>query len=410
MIGDAILLATALLLVQGTIYLYQLGAAAMLSPASFYDMRLVESAASVGALVVSLGLPSIALVRMGAANAAERRHLMRRMVLNGVGMSAAFGAVLSLFATSGLLPVDIASHATAIFSLSTLMAFRLLLSSSVQSQEGFRALAFSSLISATLSVAVLVLAVVFGLDEFSIWFTARIALELSSIAVLGCRSSSPRKAAQDYPSQSRSPVYAPAWLLLAAAPVGISLLARALIEHGPVLWLASVGAADVVTAQVGLLVTLIGVGIIPSRIVQGTVVPRLAREMRNGAFPRGLASILVVALLASMIFFVALVFLAGGSENWEAFLSSPTVLVGGIVILVAKVGANALGAWLLILGRWNIIFALNLGTLAFGSLIAHLFIGGTAGAAATISALLVIEVTGGVLYLVASLLARSMKP
>ena len=69
-IVQAVLFSLSLLSIQGTIYLFQFVAASQMTAPDYSMVRLIESFAAIGALLVSFGIPSVALVKLAALRVA----------------------------------------------------------------------------------------------------------------------------------------------------------------------------------------------------------------------------------------------------------------------------------------------------------------------------------------------------
>lgn len=405
MLGNASLLGITLLLMQGLIYIYQLGGAAFLPATSYDDLRFAESAAAVGALAISFGLPSIALVRIGSTSSEAKSRRLILVTLTGMLiLIAIWGVIWFAVNASGIVSRQINEHAAAIFALSALMATRLCLTSAVQSYEEFAALASSTAIASCASIAALGVAFAAGWDAFPAWLAARAALETVAIALLSLRLTRiawPTARQHDdgsFIGEGRQ-------LVAAAMPVGTSLLARSLVEHGPVLWLGTIGASSALVAQVGLMVTIIGVAMIPSSIIQGAIVPRIARIYGAGAALGGFIGVALVALTVSACAFTVLVAGAAQLSEFGTVLLSPLLILAGLGIMISKVVANAGGGWLLIQGRWNVILSINVAALIVFIGIAQIYMRESTTFPLMILAVLAIELFATILYVLAALLS-----
>ena len=67
-----------------------------------------------------------------------------------------------------------------------------------------------------------------------------------------------------------------------ALPVGATLLLRSMTDHGPLMWLTYHSTSAVTVAEVGFVLTLSMVSLVPTGIVQGVALPRLSRAYRDG--------------------------------------------------------------------------------------------------------------------------------
>ena len=160
-----------------------------------------------------------------------------------------------------------------------------------------------------------------------------------------------------------------------ALPVGATLLLRSMTDHGPLMWLAYHGTSAVTVAEVGFVLTLSMVSLVPTGIVQGVALPRLSQAYRDkkvtvlrGWLTFGAASLSAgSALLAVVLLVFAPQFIA-----WGDFSNTSTV-VAGTVLVAAKALSNAYGAFLLVEHRATRIFSVNVATLAFGVLAAWVY-------------------------------------
>lgn len=399
MFRNSVLLSASLFLVQGAIHLLQLGAAVVLTVETYSAVRLVESYGAVGALVLSFGLPSLALVRVGSSGGNSRRMLMRLLLGLAIIWSLAWGAVALALIGNGWVTDFVARNAWPIFALSFLASVRLLLTAMVQSQEDFHALATSALSGAALSCIVLLVAVLSGADPFLCWLLARLSLEVVTISGLGValrkatRASESGEKVEHWPEATRG-------LAMAAAPVGASLVLRALVEHGPVLWLEFVRASDATIAQFGFIATILAIAIVPTTIVQGVLVPRAAKAFSAHGRLDNVIVPALAGLACALIVLFGLAFVASFLTDLAAVFSLPVVAVGAALILLTKAGSNASGATMLLFGRWNGILLINLLTLAVGIVLASEFLDASPWVTRVVVVVAVVEAAGLLLYLI----------
>ena len=397
MLRSSALLSASLFLVQGAIHLLQLGAAVTLTVETYSTVRLVESYGSVGALVLSFGLPSLALVRVGSTDGNSRRTLVRSLLGLAIIWSVAWGGVALALIANGWVTDFVARYAWPIFALSFLASVRLLLTAMVQSHEDFRALATSALLGAALSCFVLLVAIWSGSDPFLCWLFARLSLEVVTIAGLGTAL---RRATHESEKGDgiRGWKLAARGLALSAAPVGASLVVRALVEHGPVLWLESVRASNETIAQFGFVATILAIAIVPTAIVQGVLVPRVAKAL---SMHGRVGNVIVPAwagLACALVVLFGLAFATSFLTKLAAVFLLPVVAVGAALILITKADSNASGATMLLFARWNGILLINLLTLAVGIVLALGFLDAGSNVTDVVVIVAIVEAVGLVSY------------
>jgi O-antigen/teichoic acid export membrane protein len=360
-LGGVALYAVSLLSIQGTIYLLQFVAAAKMSPADYSVVRIVESIVAIGAQLATFGLPSIALVRVGIARSDEqRRKLIRRALLIVLGLGAITAAGFFVALWCGLLRGQTGDSPLAIVILSALMAFRLLLSAITQSRQHFARLAGMALMACLLAGLAYGSLYIAGGDRMLAWLVARLVLEgtlcIGLITTeLGRFAVKTRQESHLRSTGDGTTVLA---LLLLALPVGGSLIARSLMDNAPVLWLAAMGADAQVVARFGILITMVTVALVLGGVVQGVAVPRLAHSISNGEHRGGYALLFVGLGGVTALGFAALVVISQFILPWGHLLAWD-IVVPGCIIVVAKMAASAMGGYLLVVNKGQLILALN---------------------------------------------------
>lgn len=373
LIRQTALFGISLLGVQGTIYLFQFGAAAQMSPTDYSKVRIIESLVAIGALIATFGMPSVALVRVGLAPTDRDR---RRLVATLVAVVACFGIIAAIgFLVAnrfGFLRAEIEGYAPAVVAISGLMAFRLLLTAVTQSRQHFARLATLSAAGCVAAVACYGILAIVGTDEVVAWLFARTLLELVICAGLAIAEFWPiaadsGPAAEEIPATEAKASEAPGrlakLLTVAALPIGASLVARSLVDNGPVLWLAAIGTPAAVVAQVGILLTMVTVSLVPGGVIQGVAVPRLTLSLNSGRSSEGYGVLFGGIAVLTAIAFVALVIASTYFLSWGN-LTQTGVVLAGVTIVAAKMAASAMGGYLLVVDRGRTIFLLNCLTLA----------------------------------------------
>lgn len=357
----------ALLSVQGTIYLLQLGAASQMSADDYSRVRIIESVAAIGSLLATFGLPSVALVRSGIS---PSNHQRRQLVKHCLGIVASLSVLTALgfwiAMHQGFLRSEVGGYLPATAGLSALMAFRLLLTAVTQSRQHYLRLALFSTVSCFLAVATYTAFYVFGTDRIVGWMLARIVLEgaicfallideLGGHATMSGDKNELQEDTADFPLRIGS-------LALLALPIGASLVGRSILDNGPVLWLAAMGIDSQLVARFGVLITIVAVALVPAGIVQGVAVPRLASISKADGVGGSYAVLFAGLGVLTAIGFLVLALLSTFLVPWGQ-LAKWDILFPGIVFVVAKMSASAMGGYLLVKNRGNLIFGLNCTTL-----------------------------------------------
>ncbi|THF56596.1 hypothetical protein [Ollibium composti] len=413
LLRQTIMFGIALLSVQGTIYLLQFTAAAQMSAADYSIVRIAESLAAIGALMASFGLPSIALVRVGIAPTdQQRRQLIKLCLLTvfcfGIVTVASFMIAVRL----GFLRNYIGIYTPAVAALALLMALRLLLTSVVQSRQHYARLASLSAAGCGLAAVVYGGAQLAGGNHITGWLVARGVLEATLCIGVLVTEFGPYAVTSGDRANATAATASPRGigpLIILALPIGASLVTRSLIDNGPVLWLAAAGADTQVVARLGIVVSIIAVALVPGGIVQGIAVPRLAHILEGGRTSGTYARLFAGVSVLTGMGFAILIGLAhfllpwGHLDTWE-------ILVPGVVIVIAKMSASAMGGYLLVANRGDLIFGLNCLTLGISIIAATCLIITHAplSLAVLLSILAVIETIAAVCYgVVASFASRA---
>lgn len=358
-----------LLSIQGAIYSLQILAAAQMSSADYSQVRVVESLVAVLALISTLGIPSVGLVKIANSKSIQERKLLIRYCLILVGIlvaiiSLAFFCALhfGLFQQKINLPIPL------ILTLASLISFRLLLVNTTQALEKFGYLAIVSVLSCIATIVFFKLIRHLGWPPVWSWLWARIILE--AIVCLGLFKvklnfkGSSDFSLKEYANQITTDT--PKTLFIASLPVGISLILRSIVEHGPILWLASTNAPVSIIAEVGFILTLGTIALMPSGIIQGVVLPRLSivlsEKTRDKNALTQLMFLLIASSVATAIIFTILACISLFFIPLGKFITTIVILVG-VIITSSKVVASALGSYLLASNRRSSILAINLFTL-----------------------------------------------
>jgi hypothetical protein len=367
----SILFGVALLSVQGTIYLLQFGAAAQMSAADYSTVRIIESLAAIGSLLATFGLPSVALVRVGVSPSSHQRRQLIRYSLGIVTSLSVLTAIGFWIAMRwGFLHGEVGGYLPATMCLSALMAFRLLLTAVTQSRQHYVRLATLSAVSCFLAVGTYAAFHAAGADRMVGWMLARIVLEgticfgllvteLGRYATTHGDQSERQNDTAGFPLRIGS-------LALLALPIGASLVARSLVDNGPVLWLAAMKVDSQLVARFGIFITIVAVALVPGGIVQGVAVPRLASSLQRGEAGGSYAMLFAGLGVLTAIGFAVLVLLSTLLVPW-AHLATWDILLPGIVVVVAKMSASAMGGYLLVANRGKLIFGLNCTTLVMAA-------------------------------------------
>jgi hypothetical protein len=250
------------------------------------------------------------------------------------------------------------------------MAFRLLLTAVTQSRQHYIRLASLSAVSCFLAVATYGAFHTAGADRMVGWMLARIVLEGTIcfgllVTELGRYATTPGDQDELQNDTAGFPLRIGSLALL-ALPIGASLIARSLIDNGPVLWLAAMKVDSQLVARFGILITIVAVALVPGGIVQGVAVPRLASSLQRGEAGGSYAMLFAGLGVLTAISFAVLVLLSTLLVPW-AHLATWDILLSGIVVVVAKMSASAMGGYLLVANRGKLIFGLNCMTLVMAA-------------------------------------------
>ncbi len=372
LIIQTVLLGFALLFLQGVVYLMQILASQNLAATEFNFVRISESLAAILSLLVSFGLPSVALVwgaRTGGRSG--RRHFL---ALGGAFMLAMILlAYLANLVGIGRLvvPDEVAARDARLpphfLFIAGLVSIRLVLSAMLQSHQRYVSLASGTAVAGAAALIAGGATIFLTDDGVLAWLVARYTLEAVACGIFLAVELFSK--GQD---DAASPPFTSRQLFGATLPVGGGIALRALIEHGPLLILAMAGVSAVVLAEVGTAMTIITISIILVGVVQGVLVPMLARSMNEATLR--LAAILAAAAVAcSVAVAVVLCVLMEKTSSHVAFGSMVVVLII-VGVVTCKSIASLSGGLLLALGRMRQILLLNMavfavlaGVLAFGN-------------------------------------------
>ena len=359
---NAGLFALSLLCVQGAVYLLQLLSAADLSVAGYADVRLMESYAALGAMLISFGLPSAVLVAVSATGSeTQRRFVVVATLLGGAVVAGALSLALGI---GGLLvgsAIEV-SHPGAVWTLAVLMSARLILFAVVQARQNFRYLAGVTLVAC--SGSLLSYGIISTRADSSIesWLFARGLLEAVVCIGLGMREVRARRAGGDglFPARYREILKIVPQILSAAAPLGASLALRSLADHGPLLGLSAVGASAATISTFGLIFTLGMVALTPASVLAGVLVPQMARHaaMELGHKPLHAFSLPVVLAFTTSLAMCSMLIVVPSLLSWQWF-ATLSVLLAASGIVGFKAVAGLLGSYLLANGRGTAILRLN---------------------------------------------------
>lgn len=354
-----------LLSLQGTIYFLQILAAAQMSNVDYSQVRVVESIVAVLALISTIGIPSVGLVKIANSKSIQERKLLIRHCLILVGtfvivISLLFVCVLHL----GLLRQKINLSIPLVLTLAAFISFRLLLVNTTQALEKFGYLAIVSVISCIITIVFFELSNQMGWSPVLSWLWARIVLE--AIVCLGLfivrfnfKSPSDFGLKENLDQIATGTIKT---LFFAALPVGISLILRSIVEHGPILWLAYINAPVSVIAKLGFILTLGTIALMPSGIMQGVILPKLTILLSEKTHDKNALSQLIFLFLASAgataLIFVTLASISLFFIPLGKFITAIVILVG-VIIVISKVFASALGSYLLASNRRSSILAIN---------------------------------------------------
>lgn len=401
LLAQTVLLGFALIFLQGVIYLMQILASQNLDASAFNFVRISESLAAVLSLLLSFGLPSVALISGTKTSSIAGRR--RFVVLSGAFIL--FLVVLAYLAaatglTAAVVPTEVAATSSWVpphfIGIASLVSVRLVLSAMLQSRQRYVALACGTAAAGTTALLVGSVAFVSTKDGVIAWLAARYTLEAVACTIFLAIELYPSKNAVDQPSEP----FAARWLFGAALPVGGGIALRALIEHGPLLILAMAGVSAVVLAEVGTAVTVITVSIILVGIVQGVLVPMLAVSMTEKSL-RVAALLSAGAVIGSVLVAAVLCALLERTSPHAPFANWIVVLiVAGVV--VSKSVASLSGGLLLAMGRMRQILTLNI--MVFVALVGvFTFSDQTTSAPQGLVLLLLVEMFGAGIYAAAIL-------
>ena len=245
-----------LLSLQGVIYFLQILAAAQMSTADYSQVRVIESLVAVIALLSTIGIPSIALVKVANSKSIEEGKMLVRHSLILVGIFVIVVSLVFVFVSHlGLMRQKINLPLPLVLILAALISFRLLLVNTTQAFQRFGQLATVSVLSCIISIVFFELARHMRWSPVLSWIWARIILEVIVCLGILVIKFNLKKTSVDFRLREHGkPVVAeaPKVLFLAALPVGMSLILRSIVEHGPILWLVSINAPVPVIAELGL--------------------------------------------------------------------------------------------------------------------------------------------------------------
>lgn len=401
LIMQSVLLGFALLFLQGVVYLMQLLASQKLAAAEFNFVRISESLAAILSLLVSFGLPSVALVWGARTNGQSGRRQF--LALGGAFMLAMIlvAFLANLFGIGRLvMPAEVASHDASpphFIFIGGLVSIRLVLSAMLQSHQRYVSLSIGTAVAGAAALISGGATIVLTDDGVLAWLVARYTLEAVACGIFLAVELFSK--GQD---GAASPPFTSRQLFGATLPVGGGIVLRALIEHGPLLILAMAGVSAVVLAEVGTAMTIITISIILVGVVQSVLVPMLARSI-NGANLRLAAILAAVAVACSVAVAVVLCILMENTSSHAAFSSMIVVLII-VGVVTCKSIASLSGGLLLALGRMRQILMLNIavfavlaGVLAFGNR--------DTGTQLGLTFILLVEAFGAVIYALSIYLA-----
>jgi len=372
LLRQSVLFGLSLFGIQGTIYFLQLTAATQMPASAFAQVRIVESLVAVLSLLQTLGIPSASLPRIAISESASERSSILRQCIFGIMVisfftSASFAGALHFGIVRRTFDFPLAS----ILLLSGLLSFRLLFVTTMQAQQRFGRLALLSLLSCGVCLGAYGLLRITAVPPLRAWIISRTLLELCLCLsfILAETISTGLHAFSIGFSSTRSALGSLPALLSDSAPVGFSLLFRSLIENGPVLLLASVSASPQTVANIGLLITLGTVSLLPASILQGAALPRLSlllgpEASAPDAARRALAFVARYAALP-VVLMTAILFVAPTAVPWFTFMTLPAILLA-VLVVASKSLTSSFGAFLLAATRFRTIFLTNSLVLLFG--------------------------------------------
>lgn len=355
---QTVLLGFSLISMQGVIHLLQILSAQNLSTSDFNFVRISESASAILSILISFGLPSVALVwGVRAGSLSGRKRLLK---LSG-GFMLSIVILVYFAGASGLTDVVVPPEVIGVSQwvpshfvvIASFMSLRLMLAAMLQSRQLYLPLVYGTAVAGLTAIAAGGMAFIVAQDGVLAWLIARYTLEGVACAVfLAIELNSHRGQLDD--SYVR---FSARQLFGASTPVGGGLALRALIEHGPLLILAMAGVSAVVLSEVGTAVTVITVSLVPVGIVQGVLVPMLARSISEASL-RASAILAAGAIVGSLAITAGLCTLLEKTSPHAPFGSMAVALaVAGIV--VTKSMASLSGGLLLVTGRMRQILLLN---------------------------------------------------
>lgn len=396
-----------ILAIQGSIYALQLVSAANVDAFKFGQIRTIESLAAVFALGITFGLPSTLLI--------HARQSSERGILSLTGGASLISLLLfSLVATLitilvfwwGIVAHDVAWLLATALPLSLLMAVRLVLASAGQAQQRFLELSRIAALASIVSLASFSVAVGFGHANQWSWMAARLLLEVIFIAGMW-RISFGTNGISFRPW--RAAVFRARFLSRSAMPLGASLFLRSLLDQGPILLASVIVASAAIIAEVGLIVTICTVALVPALTAQGVFVPRLVETAAikktmpyQSIFWYLVTGAIGTAVIATILLNVVPLFISWAKAPNVTIMTLTAAIVG------AKMMAGAIGGVLLALQRNQSILAINVATACFG-ICGALVLVTTNGEPSTqdfLTAIAIVEVLGATLYLVALLIDR----
>lgn len=360
---QTVLLGFSLIFLQGVIYLVQILASQNLEVSQFNFVRISESLAAILSLLVSFGLPSVALV-WGARTRgrAGQRHFL---ALGGAFMlSMLLLAYLANLVGIGKLvvPNEVASSngwmPPHFVLIAGLVSVRLVLSAMLQSHQRFLSLACGTAAAGAAALVAGGVTIVLTEDGVLGWLVARYTLEAVACGIFLMVELVSGRAESD----AASIPFGVRQLFGATLPVGGGIALRALIEHGPLLILAMAGVSAIVLAEVGTAMTIITISIILVGVVQGVLVPMLAKSISVAAL-RLAAMLSSAAVTGSVSVAVVLCIIMERTSSHAVFGSMVVVLIIAGVVACKSI-ASLLGGLLLALGRMRQILGLNMAVFA----------------------------------------------
>lgn len=388
---------------QGSIYALQIISASSVDIAEFSRIRTIESAAAVLALAITFGLPSTLLVHARRSVEAEELSLTGAASFLSLLTTMLATTILLVTGVWWLFPMDqIDWTYVAALPLSFLMACRLIFSTMGQAQQRFVELSKVSAVACFISIGSFDIAIFFGRADMWIWFASRVLLEL--IIIMGMWNFSFGSEGFHFRSW-RTTILRACLLLRSALPLGGSLFLRSLLDQGPVLLAMVITAEATVAAEVGLILTVCTIALVPALTAQGVWVPRLVEAAFTGSIPyKGIFAYLVIGAFSTALIACVLLMAIPFLVSWVDVPNSDW-LVPVAIIVAAKMTAGAIGGVLLALQRNRIIFIINTTTASLG-VVAALVLFTTRDLPSTenfLIAIALVEFSGAALYIAALL-------